>query len=241
MMRIARRGRPEIAIAYVRVSTEDQRLGPEAQRAAIEQWAKREKVTVAAWHTDQGVGGGIDLEDRPGLLNALGDLREHRAGLLLVARRDRLARDVHVAIVIERAIGREGARVVSADGAGNGVGPADEFMKTVINAAAAYERALIRARTRAALQAKRARGFRAGEVPFGFVADDEGRLAPCEGELRVLDHVRLLRDEGHSLRAIVRACLSFGYTSRSGRPLALTQVARLAARTLPHAQEPVER
>jgi len=112
-MRTARPGRPEIAVAYLRVSTEDQRLGPEAQRAAIEQWAKRENVTVVAWHTDQGVGGGSELEDRPGLLNALGDLRENRAGLLLVARRDRLARDVHVAIVIERAVGREGARVVS--------------------------------------------------------------------------------------------------------------------------------
>jgi DNA invertase Pin-like site-specific DNA recombinase len=105
-------------------------------------------------------------------------------------------------------------------------------MKTVINAAAAYERALIRARTRAALQAKRARGYRAGEVPFGFVADEAGRLAPCEQELQVIEYVRRLRGEGHSLRSIVQACSALGYASRSGKPFALTQVARLARKTI---------
>jgi DNA invertase Pin-like site-specific DNA recombinase len=33
-----------------------------------------------------------------------------------------------------------------------------------------YERALIRARTRAALQAKRARGERVGAVPYGYLS-----------------------------------------------------------------------
>ena len=46
------------AVAYLRVSTEDQALGPEAQRAAIEAWAARQGVQVLSWHLDQGVGGG---------------------------------------------------------------------------------------------------------------------------------------------------------------------------------------
>jgi hypothetical protein len=78
------------AVAYLRVSTEDQQLGPEAQRAAIEAWAAREGVQVVAWHLDQGVSGGADVEDRPGLVAAL---RVERAGILLVAKRDRLARE----------------------------------------------------------------------------------------------------------------------------------------------------
>ena len=44
-------------MAYIRVSTEDQALGPEAQRAAIENWAARQGVQVLSWHIDQGVGG----------------------------------------------------------------------------------------------------------------------------------------------------------------------------------------
>jgi DNA invertase Pin-like site-specific DNA recombinase len=174
--RSARPGNPLVAVAYLRVSTEEQRLGPEAQRAAIESWAKREGVAVVAWHVDAGVSGGSDLADRPALIAALGELRAVRAGVLVIAKRDRLARDVVVAATIERAAKACGAKVLSADGTANGDSPADIFMRTMIDGAAAYERALIRARTKTALAAKRARGERAGEVPFGFCADVDGRL-----------------------------------------------------------------
>jgi hypothetical protein len=70
-----RAGNPKIAIASIRVSTEDQRLGPEARRAAIEAWAAREGVHVAAWHVDQGVSGAAPIEERPGLLGAISALR----------------------------------------------------------------------------------------------------------------------------------------------------------------------
>jgi len=46
---------PSKAVAYLRVSTEDQALGPEAQRASIEAWAARQGIEVATWHTDQGI------------------------------------------------------------------------------------------------------------------------------------------------------------------------------------------
>src|SRR3954469_11593790 len=99
--RSARPGNPLVAVAYLRASTDEQRLGPEAQRAAIEAWAAREGVSVVAWHVDAGISGGSDLADRPALVAALGALRAARAGVLVVAKRDRLARDVAVAAAIE--------------------------------------------------------------------------------------------------------------------------------------------
>jgi hypothetical protein len=53
-------------------------------------------------------------------VKALGELRALGAGVLVVAKRDRLARDVYVAATIERAVASGGARVVSADGTANG-------------------------------------------------------------------------------------------------------------------------
>src|SRR5678816_2395195 len=88
---------PAVAVAYLRVSTEDQNLGPAAQRATITAWAARQGVQVAAWFTDQGVSGGKPVEDRPALLAALEALRVHGAGLLVAGKRDRIARDVVVA------------------------------------------------------------------------------------------------------------------------------------------------
>ncbi len=225
--RSARPGNPRIAVAYLRVSTDEQRLGPEAQRAAIESWASREGVSVVAWHLDAGVSGGSDIADRPALVAALGELRAARAGLLVVAKRDRLARDVAVAATVERAAKACGAKVLSADGTANGDTAADAFMRAMLDGAAAYERALIRARTKAALAAKRARGERAGAVPYGYTATSEGRLVPQEMEQGVLAIVRDLRAAGMPLRAVVTELARRGLVSRTGRAFQLTQVARM--------------
>lgn len=226
-MKRTRPGDPSRAVAYLRVSTEEQHLGPEAQRMAVTHWADRAKVTVVAWHTDAGVSGASTLDERPGLTSVFVDLAAHRAGVLVVARRDRLARDVVIAATIERTAAQYGARVISADGVGNGDSPADQFMRTILDGAAAYERALIRARTRAALRARRARGERAGEVPWGYSATPEGKLLEHEVERAVIERVLALRGEGASLRAIVRSLERDGAVSRSGRPLQLTQVVRI--------------
>lgn len=219
---------PKLAVAYLRVSTEEQHLGPEAQRAAVEAWAAREGVSVVAWHADQGVSGAADLDERPGLLAALDGLRAHRAGLLVVAKRDRLARDVVVAATIERAAGSLGARVVSADGTANGDTPADAFMRTILDGAAAYERALIRSRTRAALAAKKARGERVGTVPYGYRIEG-GAMVRDEAEQGVIAVVRELRAAGLTVRAIVDALASRGVVSRKGRPLGVAAVHAMGA------------
>lgn len=226
-MRRTRPGDPSLAVAYLRVSTEEQHLGPEAQRMAVTQWADRARVSVVAWHIDAGVSGAAALDDRPGLTSVFADLGLHRAGVLVVARRDRLARDVVIAATIERTAAQYGARVISADGVGNGDSPADQFMRTILDGAAAYERALIRARTRAALRARRARGERAGEVPWGYSATPEGKLLEHEVERALIERVVALREGGASLRAIVRSLEREGSVSRSGRPLQLTQVVRI--------------
>lgn len=194
---------------------------------AVTQWADRARITVVAWHTDAGVSGASTLDERPGLTSVFADLATHRAGVLVVARRDRLARDVVIAATIERTAAQYGARVISADGVGNGDSPADQFMRTILDGAAAYERALIRARTRAALRARRARGERAGEIPWGYSATPEGKLLEHEVERAVIERVLALRGEGASLRAIVRSLERDGAVSRSGRPLQLTQVVRI--------------
>jgi DNA invertase Pin-like site-specific DNA recombinase len=219
---------PLLAVAYVRVSKDDQKLGPEAQRASIEAWAAREGVSVAAWHVDHGVCSVTPIEGRPGLVAALASLREHGAGVLVVAKRDRIARDVVLTAGVERAAAHTGAAVVSAAGEGNGSTPADAFMRTVIDGAAAYERGLIRARTKAALAAKAARGERVGEVPYGYsLAANGTHLEADEAEQAVLAVVRELRAAGVSHRGIVAALASRGLVSRAGRPFGQTQIARM--------------
>ena len=217
MSRRAKTADPTRAVAYLRMSTERQDLSPAAQRAAIEQWAAGAGVVVVAWHEDLGVSGGTALEDRPGLLSALDGLDAHAAGVLVVAKRDRLARDVLTASLVERLCERKGARIQTADGAGNQSGPEGALMRTLLDAFAAYERALIRARTRGALAVKKARGERTGGVPLGSSVGEDGRLAANGAEAAAVARARELRAEGRSLREIATVLAAEGHRPRGKR------------------------
>ena len=218
------------AVAYLRVLTDRQELGPEAQRASITAWAAREGVTIVAWHVDAGVSGAAAIADRPELVASLASLTVHRAGVLVVAKRDRLARDVMAAAMLERMVVDAGARIVSAAGEGTDSNdPSAVLMRTLVDAFAQYERAMIAARTKAALGAKRARGERAGTVPYGFTADAAGRLAPCAAERAVIAQVHALRAAGLSQRAIVAELARAGVVGRTGNGLALLQVQNILA------------
>jgi DNA invertase Pin-like site-specific DNA recombinase len=224
-------GSSNVAIAYLRASKDEQRLSPEAQRATVEAWAAREGVQVAAWCVDQGVCSVTPIDGRPALLAALAALRDHGAGVLVVAKRDRIARDVVLAAGVEREAARLGARVVSASGEGNGDSPADQFMRTVVDGAAQYERGLIRARTKAALAAKSAKGERVGAVPYGFaLAADGVHLVAVESEQVVIGRARVLAAQGRSLRAVAGQLAAEGHASRTGGAFAAAQIARLVER-----------
>lgn len=227
-MRKPKPGDPNVVVAYVRVSTDEQKIGPEAQRAAIEAWAEKTGAHVAAWHDDLGVSGGSELEDRRGLIAAVSSLRTHEAGTLVVAKRDRLARDVAVSVLIERAVKVSGARIVSADGVGNGDGAADAFLRAILDAAAAYERELTRARTRAAMAVKREKGERSGKIPYGLALAEDGHHLVEDGfEQAVIGRVRALRREGCAITQITKALDALGLRTRTGRPWHPQQIARM--------------
>ena len=204
-------------IAYLRVSTEQQAesgLGLEAQIAACE----RSAGGLAGVYRDEGVSGKTGLEKRPGLLAAIGSLG--KGDVLIVAKRDRLGRDPLVVAMIESAVQRKGARIVSAAGEGtDSDSPADVLMRRMIDAFAEYERLIIGARTKAALGAKKARGERVGHIPFGLrLAADGLHLEEDPTEQATLRKVEELRASGMSLRQIAAHLNSNAITKREGAP-----------------------
>jgi DNA invertase Pin-like site-specific DNA recombinase len=218
------------AIGYLRVSTSEQALGPEAQRAAILEWARRSGAEIVGWHEDRGISGAAPIDERPGLLSALADLEELEAGALIVAKRDRLARDVMVAAMIERFAAKAGARIISAAGEGTeGEDPASQLMRSMIDAFAQYERAMIAARTKAALAAKKARGDRLGGPRFGERRDESGRFEEIASEREAIEIMRALRAEGLSLREIADELTARGCQPRGGRWHATTIMRALRA------------
>ena len=204
-------------ILYSRVSTTEQAdsgAGLAAQVAAVEAYAHRAGITITGRFEDAGISGAAGIEDRPALAAAIGALR--RGDVLLCAKRDRLGRDVMLVMTIDRMVSRRGAKVVSCDGIGNGDGAADQFMRTVMDAAAQFERGLIRARTKAAMHEMRKAGERTGTIPFGWSLDADGRLEQVAEEQEVIARIEALRADGMSYRAIAQLLSDAGIITKQG-------------------------
>jgi len=233
MAKRAKTGEATKAVLYVRVSTDEQALGPAAQRAAAQRWCEARGVQLVAVCEDLGVSGGAPLDKCAGLLAALRELEANGAGVLLVAKRDRLARDVVKAAMVEQLATRAGAVVVSAAGEGEGTDPAAALMRTMVDAFAQYERALIGARTKAALAVKKAKGERVGAVPYGWQLGADGvQLERCEAEQAVMATCRELKAEGWTLAAIGTELERRGLTPRNGgrwHPVRVFRVLEAAA------------
>jgi DNA invertase Pin-like site-specific DNA recombinase len=221
MKRTAKAGDPGVAVAYIRVSTDEQDLGPEAQRAEVEAWARRSGVTVVSWHEDR-VSGRTEIHKRRGFLEALEGVRNHGAGLLVVAKRCRIARDVVIAATAGQVTKDSGARLVTADGVANDDGPESGLLRLLMDGFAQYEAARIRARTKAALAVKKARGERiSGRAPLGF-RFESGRLVEDPQERAVLARVDELRERGWSLARVADSLNREGTPCRGSRWHAVT-------------------
>ncbi len=205
------------AIGYVRVSTEEQVLGLEAQRTSLREWAAAEGVELLEIHEDRGVSGAAPLEDRPGLLRALGRLRELKAERLVVARRDRLARDVVVAATVESLVDRAGASVASADGVGNQEGPEAALFRQIVYAFAQFERALIQSRIKGALRELREKGARSNSTPPYGWAHLGGELVEEPAEQTALKAIRRWRARGLSQTRMVELLAARGHPPRGSK------------------------
>ena len=196
----------KIAVAYIRVSTEEQNLGPIAQRDAINAWCAVRGITLVAVYEDK-QSGGLPLDKRPVLMDAVDSMPTHNAGVFLVAKRDRLARDTIACAMIERLVQRHGGVVLSAAGEGTGSDdPTATLMRRVVDAFSEYERLLIRARTKAALTVLRESGRKTGgQCPNGFVDVGDGNLEPI---YPVLNEVVKARREGLGVRGLARRLMA---------------------------------
>lgn len=143
------------AIAYTRVSTKEQgrsSLGLDAQMNAIVSFAMAENMTLVDFFQDVDSGG---KDDREGLNKAIAYAQEHGA-TIIVAKLDRLSRDVHYI----SGLMKHGVPFVVAE-LGKDV---PTFMLHVYASFAQLEREMIGKRTKDALHQAKLRGVKLGSA-----------------------------------------------------------------------------
>lgn len=208
-------------LLYMRVSTEKQEdsgLGLEAQRHACMQWI--DKLGGGQVEEFIDIGTGTDrkrkeLEERPQLLEALSLLKKD--DVLIVHKRERLARDPYLIGMIERIIEKKKAKLVSAIGEMEGDEPHNFLLRGIMDLFAMYEALVISTRTKLALARKKARGERVGRIPYGQRLDSSGRLQSCPIESKTLKVMYTYRvNKKLSFRAIAERLNDEGYRNRDG-------------------------
>lgn len=216
-------------IAYYRVSTQKQGrsgLGLEAQQQAV-----RSYLNGGDWSL---IGEFVEVEsgkddDRPQLQEAL-KLARLTNSVLIVAKLDRLSRNLHFLTSLQRA----GVRFLCADNP-----QANELTINLLSVLAEHERKLISERTRSALQAAKARGQKLGNPHLDECRNTDLSRANIERsrQSQAFAHdlagiIQSIQSGGVSgLSAIARELNARNITTRRGSRWSPAQVARVMPKT----------
>jgi DNA invertase Pin-like site-specific DNA recombinase len=204
------------AVAYIRVSTKQQGrsgLGLEAQEAALARFAEAEGFRFLRTFTE--TESGAD-DDRPELAAAIASARKAKAPII-VAKLDRLSRDVHY---ISGLMKHRVPFIVTELGADT-----DPFLLHIYAALAEKERRMISQRTKDALSSAKARGVRLGGHR------EQSDITKAEAQQRA-ESLRSVFEElsGLSARAVAEELNRRGIPTAAGGKWQAVQVIRVRKR-----------
>lgn len=212
-------------VIYTRVSTKDQGrsgLGLQAQERDIHLFLSNfspEPYEILGTFSDEQSGGD---DSRPELEKALALARSTGAELL-VAKLDRLSRRVSfiAALMDDPKLKLRVAQMPYAD----------KFQLHIYAALAEQERTFISERTKAALQAAKARGVRLGGLRDATMARNEAAKAKADQAARkAMAVIGPLRAAGQSLNAVAASLNQMGLRSSRGGKWTAKAVARVLER-----------
>jgi DNA invertase Pin-like site-specific DNA recombinase len=214
---------PQRYVTYYRVSTTRQGisgLGLEAQRQTVERYLVGRDKTVIESFTEIETGKGSNALDRRPQLRAALDLCKKTGATLLLAKIDRLARNVHfVSGLIET-----GVEFIAAD-----MPNANKVMIQMHAVMSEWERDQISERTKAALAAAKARGVVLGATgPANLRQHTKERQDAARAfQARLKPVLDGFATQGLSRRAMVCRLNDLGIKAPMGGTWSLGQVQRL--------------
>ena len=210
------------AACYIRVSTEDQtEYSPDAQRKALESYARQHGMTIDPAHVyiDAGISGRKAVT-RPAFMEMIGAAKRKPApfSVILVHKLDRFARNREDSIVYKSMLRRQcGVQVVSVtehledDRMGL-------ILEAMLEAMAEYYSINLGDEVRKGMAEKARRGELQTSPPFGYRAV-ENRLEPIPEEAETVKALFGRFLDGVSIAALARWAREQGVLSHRGNPL----------------------
>ena len=217
------------AIGYVRVSTDRQAehgVSLDAQDAKIRAMAIVQGVSLLEVIVDGGES--AKSLNRPGLRRLLSLVNSGSVQAVIVAKLDRLTRSVKDLCGLLELFEKKNVALVSvAESLDTGTA-AGRLVITIMGAVSQWEREAIGERTRDALQHKRSKGERVGNIQFGYrLAPDGKHLEVDPSEDAILTEIWELRKHGGTLRGIAASLNGRTWRTRRGSTWRHEHIARI--------------
>jgi site-specific DNA recombinase len=224
------------AAAYLRVSTEGQsgedKFGLPAQKEAILNYARAREIEIVDFFEDDGISGGT-LE-RPGLQHLLKVSGLKKFDMVLVAKMDRIARDLFYALFIEKELLINGVEIVSVSEPVSGRDPMNTAFRQMMGVFAELEKSMIAMRmTGGRNQKARGGGYAGGAAAIGYRAQRGKKVLELDGQKApTVKRVFELRQKypAWALRQLAEKLNQEGHTTAQGKPFGPMQVKRILDR-----------
>lgn len=199
---------PTTAVAYVRVSTEEQSregVSIDAQIERVQAYATMRGLTLQGIFREQGVSAKIALATRPEGAKLVAAVGKRKARNVIVVKLDRLFRNASDALNQTAEWDKAGCSLHVIDMGGSAIDTTSAMGRMFFTMAAAFaemERNLISERTTSALRhIKATGGAYCAVTPLGYERIGDNFVAN-DAELAVVNRIRAMRQQGISLRQI---------------------------------------
>ena len=207
------------AIGYLRVSTDGQvgedKFGLDSQKEQIEKYAKDNDIEIVEWFIDEGISG--VTESRPAFDRILyGDITNPPYQFVIVAKNDRIARDINVYFYYKMMLHKKDIKLISVSEDFGQFGVFSSILEAFTLCVAQMERDNITKRTSMGRNVKSERGgYSGGKAPYGYSSErGSGKLVINESEVPLIKRIFEIRDNGGTMKDIVQTLKDEGYKTR---------------------------
>ena len=213
-------------IGYIRVSTDGQcgedKFGLDAQRQQIIEYCAKNDMEIIEWFADEGESG---AKLRPGFDKIIfGEVANPPYEAVVVAKSDRVARDINVYYYYKMELVKKNIRLISIAEDFGQFGVFANMLEAFTLCVAELERENIAKRTSAGRRVKAANGgYSGGRAPMGYKVIN-GELIINPDEAPVVEFVFKCKRAGETMLGTVKKLNQEGYRTRAGKEFMISTV-----------------
>ena len=216
----------ENVVAYTRVSTDGQvgedKFGLDVQKKTIEEYCRKNDLNIIRWYTDEGESG---AKERPGFDEIIfGEVFNPPVSKVIVAKSDRVARDINVYYYYKMMLTKKDIQLVSISEDFGQFGVFSSMLEAFTLCVAEMERQNITKRTSGGRKLKAAKGkYSGGRAPYGYkIVNGKYEIVPEEAE--VVKIIFADRKKGFAMRKIIADLKERGIKARSGKWFVISSI-----------------